>query len=243
LATGIGPVLRTIREQWRLSLREVEERSLGIARERGDTSFQVSASWLDRLERNEHELTVNKLISLAQIYSIPTDQLIRAVYSENARIQILDQLSSPSLTILVTEGIQEFQAKRFRLDPPVSDQSPDETTLLPTKNGRILARYRRGVIGKHDLSLDPMISAGSVVEIDTRKREISSKKDWKNEFQRPIYFLTTRQGYVCGWCELDKTSEWLTLIPHPLSPVSSRRWKYHAEIESVGRVVAVAIRL
>jgi hypothetical protein len=52
-----------------------------------------------------------------------------------------------------------------------------------------------------------------------------------------------RRDGVCGWCELDKTSEWLTLIPHPLSPVFSRRWKYHEEIENVGRVVAVAIRL
>jgi transcriptional regulator with XRE-family HTH domain len=243
LAAGTGPVLRTIRRQWRLSLREVEERSLRIARERGDTSFQVSASWLDRLERNENELTVNKLISLAQIYSIPTDQPIRPVYSENARTRVLDQRPSANLTILATEGIQDSQTKRFRLDPPVSDRSPDETTLLPAKNGRILARYRRGIIGKLDLSLDPMIPAGSVVKIDTRKREISSKKDWTHEFERPIYFLTTREGYVCGWCELDKTSEWLTLIPHPLSPVSSRRWKYHGEIESVGLVVAVTIRL
>jgi hypothetical protein len=224
-------------------LREVEERSLRIARERRDTSYQVSASWLDGLERNEHEVTVNKMVALAEIYNIPTDQLIHSVHSKNARTQILDQQSSPNLTISLTDGVQECQAKRFRMDPPVSDGSPDETTLLPTKNGRILARHRRGIIGKLDLSLDPMIPAGSVVKVDTTKREISSKKDWKNEFERPIYFLTTREGYFCAWCELDKTSEWLTLIPHPLSPVSSRRWKYHAEIESVGLVVAVTIRL
>jgi hypothetical protein len=52
----------------------------------------------------------------------------------------------------------------------------------------------------------------------------------------------TREGYVCGWCELDRNSEWLTLIPHPLSPASSRRWKYRTEIEGLGRVVVVAIR-
>jgi hypothetical protein len=46
-----------------------------------------------------------------------------------------------------------------------------------------------------------------------------------------------------GWCELDKNSEWLTLVPHPLSPASSRRWKYRIEIENVGRVVGVAIQL
>jgi len=72
----------------------------------------------------------------------------------------------------------------------------------------------------------------------TEQRAISLRKDWTNEFQRPIYFLMTRDGYVCGWCELDKNSEWLTLVPHPLSPVSSRRWKYRTKIENLGRVVA-----
>jgi hypothetical protein len=88
-----------------------------------------------------------------------------------------------------------------------------------------------------------MIPAGSIVYIDTRKRSISSRKDWTNEFQRPVYFLMTRDAYICGWCELDKTSDWLTLIPHPLSPAPSRRWKYRSEIENIGRVVMVAIRL
>jgi hypothetical protein len=88
-----------------------------------------------------------------------------------------------------------------------------------------------------------MIRPCTIIYIDTQKRSISLRKDWKHESQRPIYFLMTREGYVCGWCELDKTSEWLTLVPHPLSPVSSRRWKYRTEIESLGRVVVVAIRL
>jgi hypothetical protein len=98
-------------------------------------------------------------------------------------------------------------------------------------------------IGKLDRTLEPMIPSGSIVQIDTKRRAISSRKDWTHEFQRPIYFLMTREGYVCGWCELDKNSEWLTLLPHPLSPASSRRWKYRTEIENIGRVIAVAIRL
>jgi hypothetical protein len=69
------------------------------------------------------------------------------------------------------------------------------------------------------------------------------RKDWTHEFQRPIYFLRTREEFVCGWCELDSTSEWLTLIPHPLSPASSRRRKYRTDIGNLGRVIAVAIRL
>jgi hypothetical protein len=58
-----------------------------------------------------------------------------------------------------------------------------------------------------------------------------------------VDLLLTWDAYVCGWCELDRNSEWLTLIPHPMSPASSRRWKYRTEIECVGRIVAVAIRL
>ena len=61
VSVGIGAKLRTIRQQWQLSLREVEERSLRFAQEQGDKSYQVSASWLVRLEREDHELTVTKL--------------------------------------------------------------------------------------------------------------------------------------------------------------------------------------
>jgi hypothetical protein len=69
LAKGIGLVLllRAIRQQWQLSLREVEERTIRFAQERGNLSYKVSASCLDRLEREAHELTVNKLIVLAGV--------------------------------------------------------------------------------------------------------------------------------------------------------------------------------
>jgi hypothetical protein len=104
-------------------------------------------------------------------------------------------------------------------------------------------RYRLGIIGKRDRTLDPMIPAGSIVQIDTSNRAVSSRKDWMREFQRPIHFLMTRDAYVCGWCELDRASDWLTLIPHPLSLASSRRWRYRKEIECIGRVVSVAMKL
>jgi transcriptional regulator with XRE-family HTH domain len=243
LMVGMGARLRAIRRQWQLSLREVEERSLRFAQERGSPSYQVSASWLDRLEREEHELTVNKLITLADIYNIPAEQLLSSVYPGTAQPPILRQLSTPNATLLLTKGPLEDQAKYLLPDEPFPDQAPDQTMLLPSENGHLSMPYRRGIIGKRDFTLDPMIPAGSIVQIDIQKRAICSRKDWTHEFQRPIYFLMTRDSYVCGWCELDKKSDWLTLIPHPLSPVSSRRWKYRTEIENIGRVIVVAIRL
>jgi hypothetical protein len=224
-------------------LREVEERSLRIAREQGNPSYQVSASWLDRLEREEHELTVNKLIALAGIYNLRPEQLLRSLYPGDIQPKLLGQLSTPNAATLLREGPAGEQARYLLQDAPGPDQPPDETMLLPTETGSLRVAYRRGILGKRDRTLDPMIPPGSIVQIDTQKRAISSRKKWVQEFQRPVYFLMTGDTYACGWCELDKNSEWLTLIPHPLSTAPSRRWKYRTEIENLGRVVGVAIRL
>jgi transcriptional regulator with XRE-family HTH domain len=223
-------------------LREVEERSLRFAQEHGNQSHQVSASWLVRLECGTHELTVNKLIALANIYNIPVEQLLHSIYPVSPQ-PMLRERSTPNVTMLLTEGPLEEQAKYLLTEQPDADQLPDETVLLPIGGCLSQAPYRRGIIGKRDRTLEPMIPPGTIVHIDTQQRAISLGRDWKHEFQRPIYFLMTRDAYVCGWCELDKNSEWLTLIPHPLSQASSRRWKYRTEIESLGRVVVAAVRL
>jgi hypothetical protein len=136
----------------------------------------------------------------------------------------IDQQQNPSATTLAIEGSRKSQANHLLCDTQfLPDQLPDETLLLTTEEVPSRAPYKRGIIGKLDLTLDPMIPPGSIVQIDTTNRAISSRKNWTHEFQRPVYFLMTREGDACGWCELDGNSEWLTLIPHPLSPASSRR--------------------
>ena len=240
---SIGCRLRAIRKQRHFSLRAVEERSLLFAQQRGSQSYQVSASWLDRLEREQHELTVNKLVALSEIYGIALEQLVRSMHSAFTQTAIRRQFYLPNASILLNGGWLDDQARILLPDLALSNQLPDETTLLTAKDGLCSAPYVRGVIGKRDRTLDPMIPPGSIVYIDTQNRAISPRRDWSHEFRRPIYFLMTRDGYVCGWCELDRASDWLTVIPHPVSPASSRRWKYRTEIESVGRVKWVAILL
>jgi hypothetical protein len=186
-------------------------------------------------------LTVNRLLALADIYQMSINQLLQAIYPGKAETP--DQLSSPNVTELSAEGLREVLAKRSLASKLLPDQSPDETTLLPTENGRSRTRYLRAIIGKYNLALDPMIPAGSIAQIDTSEREISPKKDWAHSLQRPIYFLESKDGFFCGWCELDEDSQWLTLIPHPLSSAPIRRWRYRTEVENLGRVVAVATRL
>jgi len=90
--------------------------------------------------------------------------------------------------------------------------------LLQSDRKILTPDFHRGIIGKYDRTMEPNDSRGSIVLIDSQKRAIASRKDWTNEFNRPIYFLFTRNGYFCGFCELDKKAEWLTLVPHMLSP-------------------------
>ena len=87
-----------------------------------------------------------------------------------------------------------------------------------------------------------MIPPGSILLIDTQKKSIAGRREWNHEFDRPIYFLLTRNGYVSGFCELDKEGEWLTVIPHALSFEQNRRWRYRKEIEVVGTIVGVFVR-
>jgi transcriptional regulator with XRE-family HTH domain len=204
----IGATLRVVRQQRKLSLREVEERSRIIAQERGDDSYRISASRLAGLEKEQHEITANELIVLTHIYDVEPEQLLGFTY--------LDSLG---------------------LDPV-----PDETTLLSQASGLSPAPYKWGIIGTRDRTLEPLFSTGSIVQIDTRRLEISPRKEWAHELQRPIHFLKTGDAYFCGWCELDPPGEWLTLVPHPLSPASRRSWKYPKEVEILGRVVAVNTR-
>ncbi len=85
LVEPLGVRLRSIRQQMQLTLREVEDRSFRIAREWGNQAYQVSASWLVRMERQEHELTVNKLIALADIYNLPAERLLSAICPVDCR--------------------------------------------------------------------------------------------------------------------------------------------------------------
>jgi transcriptional regulator with XRE-family HTH domain len=240
---GIGNKLREARFRWQLSLREVEERSSQLAAQWQNPAYRISASWLDRVEREDRGLSATKLIVLAVIYGLTAEQMIALCpAAAGGTGHELSQVSVPNATLLLSPGPLEQHAKHWLPDSFLTDPLPDATTLLPSGPGTLPSHYRRGVIGQRDRMLEPMIRGGSVVLIDTQKRAVASRKEWTHEFDRPIYFLITRAGYVSGFCELDKDAEWLTLVPHPLSYETSKRWKYRKEIEVIGTVAGVLMR-
>jgi hypothetical protein len=68
-------------------------------------------------------------------------------------------------------------------------------------------------------------------------------RNTKTEVSSEPFTMEAEQRSPAQSCELDKEGIWLTLVVHPLSPESSRRWRYRTEVEVVGRAVAVVMRL
>jgi transcriptional regulator with XRE-family HTH domain len=241
--SGLGTRLRRIRTKWGLSLREIELRSLQLVRASGNPAYQISASWLARLEREEHELTATKLIALAAIYNLPYEEVLGHPQPERRTANPSNAQWAPNATLLLHQGPLEERAKLILPDRFISVPPPEETALLPSLPGTSPSLLKRVILGRNDGALDPMIRAGSILQVHTQRRAIAPRTNWTHEFDRPIYLLLTRPGYRCGWCELDKKSDWLTLLPHPLSHAISQRWRYKKEVEVVGQVVAVQMRL
>lgn len=238
---ALGEKLRAARMRWKLSLREVEERSLGLAKQWGKPSYSISASWLQRVESDEGVLSATKLLVLAVIYSLNPEHLLEFCPPGDGP-SLMEDSYSPNATLLLNEGRLAESAKGWFPDTLLTAPPPEETTLITTEPGPLPTQYARGIIGLRDRNLEPMVPAGSILVIDTLKRAIAARRQWNNEFDRPIYFLLTRNGYQSGFCELDKQQEWLTLLPHPLSFCDSTRWRYKNEVDVIGTVAAVFIR-
>ncbi len=85
----------------------------------------------------------------------------------------------------------------------------------------------------------PILHPGALVAVDDSKRRIASG-GWASEFERPIYFLEERGGYLCGWCTL---SDGLLLVqPHPASHLQPRAFEYPSQVDVIGQVVGVAMQ-
>jgi len=181
-------------------------------------------------------------VDLLRIYDIDPGDV--------ARDQIL--IGSPSRTQLFKRAAEEMPERiklPVRFDPGTR---PEETNLLHRMvqawgvfpisvfQHLDLQHFLYGYIGLEDYTMHPLIRPGSFVQIDRQQKRVSSL-EWRHEFDRPIYFVELRDGYVCGWCHIEENQ--LLLFPHPLSPQETRRFRYPEEVEIVGRVTGVAMQI
>ena len=244
-----GEKLKRVRERLKLTFRDVEQASQEVAARRGSDEFAIALSRLADIENKGTLPTIYRLYTLCVIYRLDFDEVLRwygvprdQSHGDAAHIplEVTHEIRlSPSRTVNVPQSLD-------------CEINLDQTTFLSQLirrwgkmpldflNGLDLRQFRYGFIGLKDWAMYPILRPGSLVLIDESKRKIVNN-GWTNEFDRPIYFLEHRNGYVCSWCSLDGES--LMLHPHPASHGSPSRYHYPSEIEVVGQVAGVAMIL
>jgi transcriptional regulator with XRE-family HTH domain len=236
-----GLRLRHARERLGLTYREVERASYEVVARRGRPEFILHISRLADIENRNVVPSLHKLYSLAAIYHLNPLHITNwyeAPFEETFR----DAASLPSPLTHLSEPQMIPEESN---DPPGRPSEPDQTKLLseaPAQLGSEFpgmerfakGRYRYGHIGLSDRRMGPILRPGSLVLVDTSRRQVEDA-DWNNEYDRPLYFVELRQGYRCGWFQKDRSR--LIMQPHTLSRCSPEVWRTPEDAEVAGQVV------
>jgi len=245
-----GRRLREIREQIGLTLRDVEISSTSLAESRGIEEFIINPSRLSDIETKGVIPSVYRLYVLAVIYRADFTELLK-LYGVDLGCTAADfAICSPSKThkLEVFSGKGSVQVP-VKLDPGF-DLSRSSNLGRLIENWGVVPllylqelskkKYTYAYIGMEDLTMYPLILPGSFLQVDEERSRVEEGQ-WRSEFERPIYFVETREGHVCCWCSVKRGE--IVLQSHPLSPVPPRILKHPQEAEVVGQVVGVAMRL
>src|SRR5579871_4911783 len=246
-----GERLRQIRTRLGLTTRDVAELSRKIATDQVNDEFSVSHARLIQIENDESTPSVYKLFTLSAIYGQPFTELVSLYVELDAagKYQLSMRLENTRLASFDTYNEERAVTFPVRFDPGFK---MDKTSLLSRMVeiwGEVpvgllrhlnIRKQRYGFIGLKDYTMYPLLRPGSFVQVDEQQK-MPVHTAYRSEFDRPIWFLELRTGYVCSWCELQRDR--ILAIPHPLSPCRTQEFAYPNEAEIVGRVTAVAARL
>ncbi len=244
-----GQRLRALREQLGLTIRDVENASLRIATYHKNEDFALSLSRLSDIETKGVLPNLYRLYSLAVIYRRDIRELFDWYGVDlSASATDLAVAAPPNSHIARVTAPHEVQVP-VRFDPGFDlrrtvnfGRMVEQWGLVPLAYLSKLANteYTYGYIGTDDFTMYPILIPGSFVQIDESVNKVTEAM-WRSEYERPIYFLETRTGYTCCWCS--QRGEELVLQPHPLSPVSVRILRYPQDVDIIGQVVGVAMKL
>jgi transcriptional regulator with XRE-family HTH domain len=245
-----GQQLRAIRERLGLTMRDVESGSSRIANRHGNEEFAIPPSRLSDIETKGVVPSIYRTYSLAVIYRQDARDLL-SLYGVDFNETVSDlALSIPPKSHLTNALHSMSEAKvPVRLDPSFDlrrttnlGRMVEQWGLVPLAYLSHFAshEYTYGYIGSEDYTMHPLLPPGTFVQVDESKNRVV-EGTWRSEYERPIYFIETREGYACCWCSLKRDT--LILQPHPLSPVSLRVLKHPQEAEVIGQVVGMAMRL
>ena len=195
-----GQKLRFLRKQRRLSVRDVEEASRRIAEAKGDERCRLSNSWLVQLENCDSAPNLHHLFTLCATYRISVFDVLRLYGINVEELPEYEAIANPQITKLLS-----LTGASPDLAPPTTTTlAHDSAEKLPLKlslahgNGNSHIRYAQ--LGADEVTMYPLIRPGSIVAIDMKQNKVETGQ-WKNDFERPIYFIELRDRVTCGWCE------------------------------------------
>jgi|ERR1700733_1590909 len=247
-----GKRLRAEREHLRLSLRQVQELSRGIAEHRRNHEYCIPHSSLADFESGKQLPNIYKLYSLSVIYGRHYDKLATLfdvpvgeaekdhkslVFPQTHLVGVASDLGDP-LILSTLELRERLRTERTNLMSKILETWKDVPLALLQQLDWRDSLY--GYIGMQDHTLDPIIRPGSFVQIDSRQRTVPPV-NWHSDFDRPIFFFELRDSYVCSWCELHGSQ--LILVPTAQSRGQAKHIHYPVDATIVGRVTAVTMRI
>ena len=245
-----GQRLREMREKLGLTLRDVETASYKIAAKHNNPEFGLPLSRLSEIETKGTVASVFRLYTLSVVYRMKFNDLLSMVGIDVKNMAADLAVLSPAKThVLRSRPSTDPVQMPVRMDPGFD--------LTRTQNlGRMIERwgivpltylhkfqtdhYTYGYVGSDDFTLYPLILPGTFVQIDETKTEIA-QGGWRSEYERPIYFVETRDGHFCAWCSIHHHQ--LVLQPHTLSPTPVRAFRHPQDAEIIGQVIGIAMRL
>lgn len=240
---NLGNQLRIVRERLGFTLREVAAHTRETAVERGSPKYQISVSWLRRIESNpEHEISALRLIALLDLYKITLAELLGVDQTLEIGDGAGGVIPNIARTTLLVTGAVEVNARLALPDdshlvvPPMKTEMHREA--LPQRN----ARFLRAIIGKQRNYLDPIVPAGTLVLVDTHRRSLMLKINIEAEIQRPMFLIELRDGHICCWCELvDRDESRIVILPHPCTRLRAVQLRLGRDAAVRGQIVAVRI--
>jgi transcriptional regulator with XRE-family HTH domain len=236
-----GQQLKLLRNKRNITVREVEQASHRIADAKADRRYQISNGWLAQLENGVSEPSIFKFFTLAATYRVKLWELLRVYGVDVNEQEKYEAVANPHLTQLLSQQSVSEAALGGATSSAATVLAPASSLQQPANgshsNGQAKVTY--GYLGSSDLTMYPLIRPGSLLQIDTQQNRLQTAS-WHNEFERPIYFVELREGYACGWCELQGNQ--LLIIPHHSSRASVRRFTFPREAEIVGRVISYHTR-
>ena len=240
-----GSRLRLARDRLGLTYRDVERASYELASQRGRPEFIVRISRLADIENRQVTPSIYKLYTLAVIYHLnPLD--VCQWYEVPLRNHFSDgtHVGAPNTHLVAPPTALRLPV---RFDPGFDPHRTEYLSRMVETWGELEAalfngqpRYRYGYIGMDDHMMEPLLRPGSLVLVDPALHQVRNS-GWKNEYERPIYFVDVRDGYRCAWCLLEGSR--LILQPHPLSACAPEVRRCPDEAEVVGQVTGVVMRL